>query len=444
MGRRLLIGVLAALAFGCTRTEPPPAGASADSAGNLTAVSAEPSAHEQLSCTACHQGPRADGERGAVPRAACTTSGCHSDGGPAEVELAATRFEHRAHGAQGVVEPTCAGCHTHAQGSRRLTPNVDACALCHRDELSGEDSRDCRTCHQDPEHVTLTNQGVPVPHASLPWLETGCVRCHYDVAEPKATVALRKCRDCHNQLEEVTARGIATNLHPKHAGLSCTSCHEESAHHVRGMSSAVSLQCADCHTRAHEQPLSAGRHSAETCASCHGNVHDPQQRLMLGLLPEGGASPSSKFLAGMTCRSCHVPTARDSAVAVRGQAEACASCHSSEYRTVLTWWLDGVKQRGQLTSAYTTNAVRALSAAPDTAQALAQSAAAMVKLVNDAGGHHNLELSDRIFREAIRRVAAAYQAAGRSAPPPPELGSPVHYGLCSYCHYDPKDPWNYN
>ena len=438
MGRRLLIGCTLVAAFGCGQAEQSKGSARADS------TVAPTTAHAALSCAACHQGARADGEQGAVPRAACTTSGCHDDAGPAEVTLVATRFQHRNHGLNGAVEPTCAGCHTHGVGQTKLKGTVDACAVCHRAELTGDNSRKCRTCHQEAQHVTLTTQGVPVPHASLPWLETGCVRCHYDVAAPKIQVATRRCRSCHNALDQVTAQGIATNLHPKHAGLSCISCHEADAHRVRKLSSAVALQCSDCHSLAHAQALVDADYDPTTCNACHTTVHEAQQRLLLGLLPDGAATPSTKFLAGITCRSCHTPPTRARQLAVRGQSEACASCHSQEYGTVLAWWLDGTRERTRLTADFAEQARRDLAAGPDSARALVENARAMVGLVREAGGQHNLELSDRLLRESIRRVLAAYERAGRKAPIPPELGSPVHYGLCSYCHYSANDPWNYD
>jgi hypothetical protein len=129
---------------------------------------------------------------------------------------------------------------------------------------------------------------------------------------------------------------------------------------------------------------------------------------------------------------------------VRGQSEACASCHQQEYGTVLKWWLDGTRERTRLTADFAEQASRDLAAGPDSARALTGGATAMIDLVREAGGQHNLELSDRILRESVRRVLAAYERAGRKPPVPPELGSPVHFGLCSFCHYSSNDPWNYD
>lgn len=67
----------------------------------------------------------------------------------------------------------------------------------------------------------------------------------------------------------------------------------------------------------------------------------------------------------------------------------------------------------------------------------------MVGLVEEAGGHHNLELSDRLMRQAVSRAREAYQVAGQPAPAPPNLGRAPHSGMCSYCHYRADDPWDF-
>lgn len=400
-------------------------------------------AHARMTCSACHAGGRADYGRASVPRSSCTASGCHDDAGPAQVSIATVTFEHRSHGVEGDIVPSCAGCHTHDEGGAPLRASVDACALCHVDRLTGTESRDCQTCHQQPRHVTLTAEGVPVPHSTLPWTAVGCVRCHYDVADPPTAVETARCADCHQDVAAVTARGIGRDLHPSHDGLTCTACHDEGAHRVRAMSSAVSLVCADCHAEAHELTLSP-RTDAGTCLACHGGIHAPQQELLLGVLPGERAMPSTKFLAGLTCRSCHsAPGAPVGETPLRGQAQACASCHREEYGRVLDWWLEGAERRQGEARAYLDRAKRDLAGArADTVVLLLASADAGLGLVEAAGGQHNLELADRMFRESVDRARRAYRLAGRAAPPPPDLGRAPHYGLCSGCHYA-TEPWDF-
>jgi hypothetical protein len=429
MGRALLIAAALALLAACGG-DPGPA-----------VLAGDP--HVRVTCQGCHNGPRAERGRAAVPAASCTAAGCHGDGGPEQVRLATATFAHRDHGATGPIVTGCAGCHTHDRGGEPLRASVDACAFCHVTQLAGTDPTDCRSCHQMPDHARLTSQGVPVAHSTLPWIETGCVRCHYDVAEPPVQVPMSRCAACHTDLERVTAAGIGDDLHPRHSGLTCTACHQAGAHRVRAISAAVTLVCADCHSRAHEQDLAA-LPGAAACVACHAGVHMPQQRLLLGIGFEERASPSLKFLAGITCRSCHVPGPGPAgATPVRGKAEACAGCHPAEYARVLDWWLTGVAQRERATFRYVSAGRRDLAGGPAAARDLLDQAEAMVRLVMEGGGHHNLELSDRLFRESIARTGQAYRVAGRTAPAAPAMGSRPHAGLCSYCHYSPDEPWDF-
>lgn len=399
--------------------------------------------HARITCSGCHSGGKADVGRATVPRGSCTASGCHVDGGPAVVRIATVTFEHRSHGAGGEILPSCAGCHTHDDGAAPLRASVDACALCHVDRLAGTESRDCQLCHRQPQHVTLTEEGVPVPHSTLPWTSIGCVRCHYDVADPPTAVEAARCASCHRDLPAATAAGIGRDLHPSHEGLTCTACHQGGSHRVLAMSSAVSLVCADCHGEAHELELSP-RGDAAVCLACHPGIHGEQQQLLLGVVPGGRTLPSTKFMAGLTCRSCHAAEGELAPeTPLRGQAQACAGCHLQEYTRVLDWWLEGAARRQREARAYLDRAATGLAGAEsDTVRSLLRWADAALVLVEAAGGQHNLELADRIFRESVDRAREAYRVAGRAAPPAPDFGRPPHLGLCSGCHYS-VEPWDF-
>jgi hypothetical protein len=442
MGRTLLMLSAAVFITACAAADEPAPGRVAEGAAPHTATDS----HANLPCAACHTGALTGSRIAAVPRETCATAGCHVEGGPAQVSTKTATFQHRDHARDSEMTLSCAGCHTHDEGRQPLRVSVDACALCHLPDIRAGRTDECRVCHQTLQHEALTSQGMPIPHSALPWIETGCVRCHYDVAEAPTRVEVARCAACHGRDTAVVARGIATDLHPSHTSVTCTSCHEGDAHHVRAMSSAVRLVCADCHTSEHGVTLPTEWRDDATCSGCHEAVHQPQQRLLLGLLPGEPMSPSSKFIAGMTCRSCHIRTAGQavSGDPIRGQAEACASCHRTEYRRVLAWWVDGTRARGRSVSSFVGRAANDLrDAESDSVRALIGSSAAMVQLVDSAGGHHNLELADRIFREAVSRVQRAYALAGRIPPAAPGLGSPAHEGMCSYCHYSPDDPWDF-
>jgi hypothetical protein len=432
MGRLLLIVGLGLVLAGCEQILP-----------------ARDAGHAALACASCHQGPRGERGRASVPSATCTSAGCHGDGGPAEVRMATVAFPHRDHARGAPVELGCAGCHTHVQGEDPIWASVDSCALCHLGQLTGAESQECRLCHQQPDHSRLTSQGVAISHSQLPWVEIGCVRCHYDLATPEVRVETQVCHQCHDRLDRLHQLAVGRDLHPIHDGLTCTSCHMRDIHHMEAMSSAVSLECADCHGVAHEQALRLpGLPPAAFCSDCHVGVHAAQQRLLLGVRPDERVMPAMHFLAGITCRSCHVPTAptapaADPAVAIRGQATACQACHEREYEQILGWWMEGARLRLVASGQYVERAANRLAAAPDTAVHLVRVAREMIALVAEAGAQHNLELSDRLMREAVDYTRRAHQLAGVAPPTPPDLGRIPHTGLCTYCHYDPREPWNF-
>jgi hypothetical protein len=401
--------------------------------------------HADLACAACHQGPTGERGRAMVPDGTCVA--CHEDRGPVEVLFGTVTFAHRDHGAEAPVPLTCSGCHTHVRGEDPIRASVDACAICHVGQLTGAEPQQCMACHRDPNHSLLTSQGVAISHSQLPWIEIGCVRCHYDLASPDLSVPAETCHQCHDRLDRLHERAVGRDLHPIHAGLGCTACHQRNIHHMEAMSSAVDLVCADCHVQAHQLPLRAPTTPPSTfCSDCHLGVHAAQQRLLLGIRPDGRTMPAEHFVAGITCRSCHIATERTAAqptTPIRGQATACASCHEREYERILRWWIDGVNVRVAATSRYIQTAARQLAQAPDTAVHLVRISREMVGLVAEAGGQHNLELSDRLMREAVQQVQQAYRLAGLGVPTPPDLGRIPHTGLCSYCHYDPREPWNF-
>jgi len=141
------------------------------------------------------------------------------------------------------MRPDCAGCHTHQEGTGALVASTDACSFCHADQIQGSSPADCRICHTGSSQVVSSSQEVAIDHEALPWIETGCVRCHYDVADPSVEVHLTECESCHRNVQQVAEVGMGTNLHPSHTGVGCTSCHAGTAHEILAMRSSVELSC---------------------------------------------------------------------------------------------------------------------------------------------------------------------------------------------------------
>ena len=412
MGRRALLTLAATTAVACgPRVEP-----RADTGR----------AHAGLACAECHQGGLSEGRLPDVPPSTCT--GCHEDDLPTHVSLASVRFEHRSHGSTGELTVGCAGCHTHASGSEPIEAGAETCGLCHADQLSGARAEDCRTCHGTLDHQGVTSQGVEVPHRGLPWIEGGCLRCHYQVSRPVHEVDRARCAACHGDVDAVTRAGIGVDLHPAHVGSSCGSCHEKDNHRIEAMSSAVDLQCADCHELEHEVRVDSVVDAA-TCSACHPTDHQDAQRLLLGVLTGApGAMPSDHFMDGLTCRSCHLGPQRAGSGRPQVEPASCTQCHRDEYATVLRWWEQGIGERLGLVERYLEDAERA-SGRP------AERARSLLELVEDGRGEHNLPLTHRILEEALTLATTAYREVGREAPPAPALGRAPRQGLCTYCHY---------
>jgi hypothetical protein len=423
MGRYPVLILVSLISFACAVEEAP---------------RPEGDPHSDLACTQCHQGGLADRSLAAVPRSACTGSGCHRDAIPGEVTLATVRFEHRSHGSTETLSLGCAGCHTHGSGDEPLSAGPETCGLCHHDELSGAQGEDCRLCHTAPTHAGYTGQDVAIPHQGLPWIEGGCLRCHYQVTTPVHEVSRDRCGACHEDLESVTRSGIGEDLHPLHSGLSCASCHEADNHRIEAMSSAVNLVCSQCHTTEHSVEIEATGLDG-SCSDCHHRVHEGPQALLLGLASTSvAAAPSSHFMDGLTCRSCHVIERASNGTRTRGSAQACVGCHRAEYATVLDWWQQGIADRLELVSSYVGLAERAVASRgdDDPAAAAASGGRRSLTLVAQGRGEHNITLAHRLFEEAVASAQEAYRLSGQQAPPAPHLGRLPRQGICAYCHYE--------
>ncbi len=409
--------------------------------------------HPDLACKACHDGGLSDRATPATSDASCTAAGCHADGGPGTVLVSGTRIPHREHGDTAVARPSCAGCHTHEGPGASLATTTDACFLCHSQRLTGEETKDCMYCHPQPQHIAFASQGTPIPHSGVPWVEETCIRCHFDVSRATTHVDLSSCTDCHSDTRRAAQLGAGTDLHPGHEGLSCTQCHTSDQHRIRAMSSAVALRCSDCHSVDHGVEVDEAWNDPGGCDACHENSHQAQQALFLGYVPGRTISqPSFKFLAGMTCRSCHTRgtdpdplsravTPEDHVAATAGTPASCGACHRSEYGRIPDWWTRGGRERVAAVRGYLERAERTLGESlPDTASVLLGRARTAVELVGNAGVQHNLELGDRVLRESLDHIGLAYRLSAQFPPAAPDLGTPARRWFCSSCHYPIGQP----
>lgn len=350
-------------------------------------------------------------------------------------------FQHLRHpdGRGGVVP--CASCHTHGPDSLQLAAGTAACALCHSAAISGRSDSGCTMCHPNPRHTRSTSQGVQLPHATLQNARVPCTRCHYRLSSGTTSVSPNRCASCH-QPREVARTGqlSADSSHAAHRDIACTTCHERITHRVVAMSAAVNLECLTCHSLLHSPSVPAADSAPDSsCGNCHRGVHAEEQRLVLGLLPGDSMRPSSMFMGGVTCRSCHITANRPAPPpgrSLRGTPAACTGCHGGAWNDILGRWRRGYARRRAMIAGYLNAADSSLGphAAP-AARASLNEARGLLDFVDRAGPLHNLPISDRLMRRTLALASQAYRASGRTPPPPPSLGPPVLEGTCLSCHY---------
>jgi len=333
----------------------------------------------------------------------------------------------------------CARCHTHPDGDAPLVADRNGCSLCHADELDGDPPGECRSCHVSPQQRPRTDQGLAVAHDRVPWVEEGCVRCHYQVAaapgEAPGALARTACHTARSRTASAFPPGPERSAatHSAHPRVSCGACHTKPSHRIEAVSSALGLVCADCHAESHT--VASRSVAAATCSACHTDTHAPQQGLLVGLVPWGPeVRPSVKFAAGLSCRSCHgVAPGPDSVVATStegsttsqsGDPGRCTLCHRPEYPRVAELWAEGGEERLRRARAWVEGR------APRVPGPLGAAARARLDFVEAGGFVHGPVLADRLLREAVALV-------GDGDEPGPELGPPPRDGLCSFCHLDP-------
>ena len=409
--------------------------------------------HAKVACVGCHRGVPTLSGRSGVPDVACASRSCHPSGGPDTAHIAMVTFRHSRHPMSTQRTVPCAACHTHAAGSTVLRADSSTCALCHFSDVTGPRDVGCATCHPSPQHTATTSQGVPLSHPLLSQAGVPCARCHFRLVEGDTTVVVARCAACH-AAKPPAKLPPADSAHARHSELACRSCHSAVTHRVTAMSGSIALECLDCHDRRHHRPIPVDSSQTAKCADCHAGVHAEQQRLILGVMPGEPLTPSLMFMGGVTCRSCHVspdlPRPKPG-TSLRPGPAVCVGCHGSAWNGVLARWKRGYQRRDAWIADYLRTAAASLGGAggagagasgasgprgtsPSALAKLAEAKGLMAYL-RRADPVHNLSAADRTMRHALTLAADAYRAAGRDAPPEPELGPPVRPGACISCHY---------
>lgn len=143
-------------------------------------------------------------------------------------------------------EPSCARCHTGANGAKRertLVEHHRPCMNCHKDDmdLAGRSAGHCDQCHW--------REGAPKPapfdHAMVGWPlsrfheRVKCRECHVDLPFKRLDT---RCESCHGEWNPETFdhRITGQSLDENHASIDCETCH-------RNRRYDQPPACGDCH-----------------------------------------------------------------------------------------------------------------------------------------------------------------------------------------------------
>lgn len=361
-----------------------------------------------------------------IEDASCLRSGCHSERLiEGVVDYNGVRFDHRPHLGElrRGIQLRCTSCHSQIVQGDHIAVTGATCFLCHfGSRAEGKPLAGCTGCHANPPRV-VTKAGQVVDHKDYAKNQTACLSCHSQVTHGEGRADQSRCFSCHNEPDRLSAFGDASRVHKVHVAdhdVSCILCHSPIEHKIVALSPTVELDCKGCHTQ----------------------VHSEQQRLFAGVGGHGASeTPSSMFLARVSCKGCHEKAATlkgHDKVKVAGEA-SCLSCHGIKYANILPAWQKDMSSKIARVGAVVDRASRAVNAMPRAKRAVADSlvrqARENVELVRVGKGAHNMMYADRLLRASVTLVRDAVRQGGLPMPlPAVDLGPPLSQNSCLSCH----------
>ncbi len=372
-----------------------------------------------------------------IEDAACLRSGCHTERElEGVVNYEGVRFDHTHHlGEQRRGKRLrCTSCHSQiVQGSpmtvegtqigaAHLRVTAATCYLCHfKDRPVGQPVAGCTGCHETPPRFRST-AGFVVDHPEYVENMVACSGCHEKVTSGTGEAGQRRCFNCHNEPERIEQFENTTFVHRIHI-----------AEH--------NVECTQCHTPILHRVVSLARAFELDCNACHQGTHDVQRLMYAGMGGHGSENtPSTMFLARVSCQSCHgIPADVDHAAVKRAGEATCLSCHGIRYANILPSWQRELERRRSEVASVVDAARSTLGGAPvrtrTTADSLLSLAQENVNFVENGQGAHNIVYADQLLRASLRLVRQAVDEA--SLPftvPEVELGPKIEANACLQCH----------
>ncbi len=407
------------------------------------------SSHKDVACIECHYPPGIKAEAmgkiqaanqvvkyvtgtygmkpwAEIEDAACLRSGCHAQRTLEGVVLyRGIRFDHAHHLGElrRGKQLRCTSCHSQIVQGDHLAVTETTCYLCHFKETSaGEPIAGCTGCHTSPPRVE-SSAGFVVDHPQYVDDLVSCVSCHDTVVQGSGDADEARCFNCHNEPDRLEVANNTEFLHRTHI-----------AEH--------NVECVQCHAPMEHGLLSLRPTFELDCRACHQGTHEVQQRLYAGIGGHGvGDTPSSMFLARVSCQGCHGLTTEIAAhEQVQGAGEAtCMACHGIQYANILPSWQEEMERRLAIVDRVVNGAQASLGSVGVRKRAVADSllrlASENTELVQVGRGAHNIAFADELLRAAVDLVREAV-SAGRLpyTIPALSLGPRLSENVCLQCH----------
>jgi len=336
----------------------------------------------------------------------CLQSGCHDtrllEGkgkSPFKRGIIFDHKDHLTHDRRGI-KLRCTSCHSQIVQGSHISVTESVCFTCHfLNTPDGHPLGGCGNCHGAPAG-TVTRNGFTFDHQK--YIEQGapCEKCHVSVTRGTGAVPPDRCYSCHMERDRQSYdKATIHTAHVTEHKVECFECHEPITHGLVELAKGLGSTCADCHRRQHSILTGTGT-------------------------PLVSDSPSTMFLAKVSCEGCHHdPGAKHpSSIDPAAIRKACADCHGKGYDKVLDEWQTAAKagsaQTGELL-ARVEAAVKAASGLPDDARKNAEQTIASVReaavMLDHGGAVHNVEYAMNIYEAARTELDAIFKQIDSTA-----------------------------
>ena len=338
----------------------------------------------------------------------CLQSGCHDtrllEGKGKATFKRGIIFDHKDHltKERRGIKLRCTSCHSQIVQGSHISVTESVCFACHfRNTPDGHPLGGCGNCHGAPKG-TVTRNGFTFDHAKYVEQGAPCEKCHVSVTRGTGAVPPDRCYSCHMERDRQNYdKATIHDTHVTEHKVECFECHEPITHGLVELAKGLGGTCADCHRR--------------------------QETILAGTgTPLVSDSPSTMFLAKVSCEGCHHDpgTKHPGDVDPAAIRKACADCHGKGYDKVLDEWQATANTASAQTAellARVEAAVKAATGMPDDARKNAEQTIASVRdalvMLDHGGAVHNIEYAMKVYGAARGDLDGILKQLNASASP---------------------------